>query len=229
MCSHSWSLSVCQCSNEAKFCYAFSSPRAVAVSREMRGIAMFPRILQACLRKQFFISQYLQAHDIEMGALMQELVCDVHCIIEAMIARSSDVVLMKPQLVDTPQFLLGDSDRLRGILLNLYTNAAKFTRTGAISLRVSVHGPNYRPQPSQHSVLYNRDKQVLRLLCSTPLPQKALIHTTQPLLNISPNPSSAWEQFLCNLELILQRNCLAYSNHIMGRPASYGIMRLRST
>jgi signal transduction histidine kinase len=38
----------------------------------------------------------------------------------------------------------GDPDRLRGILLNLYTNAAKFTRRGAIALRVSVAGPNYR-------------------------------------------------------------------------------------
>ena len=40
--------------------------------------------------------------------------------------------------------LQGDPDRLRGILLNLYTNAAKFTRRGAIALRVSVAGPNFR-------------------------------------------------------------------------------------
>ena len=40
--------------------------------------------------------------------------------------------------------VLGDPDRLRGILLNLYTNAAKFTKKGAIALRVSVSGPNYR-------------------------------------------------------------------------------------
>ena len=40
--------------------------------------------------------------------------------------------------------MLGDPDRLRGILLNLYTNAAKFTKRGAIALRVSVTGPNYR-------------------------------------------------------------------------------------
>ena len=72
---------------------------------------------------------------------VQELVCDVHCIIEAMLARSSDVVLMKPQIVDVPHFMLGDSDRLRGILLNLYTNAAKFTRTGKSS----------RPNPGGHA------------------------------------------------------------------------------
>ena len=85
----------------------------------------------------------------------------MYCIIEAMIARSSDVVLMKPQLVDIPQFLLGDSDRLRGCLLNLYTNAAKFTRRGAISLRVSVHGPNYRPRPAQHAALYEKEASLI--------------------------------------------------------------------
>ena len=76
---------------------------------------------------------------------LQELVSDVHCIIEAMIGRSSDVMLLKPKLVDCPSFLLGDPDRLRGILLNLYTNAAKFTRRGSISLSVSVNGPVRQP------------------------------------------------------------------------------------
>lgn len=94
---------------------------------------------------------------------LQELVNDVYCIIEAMIARSSDVVLLKPQLVDIPQYLLGDSDRLRGILLNLYTNAAKFTRRGAISLRVSVRGATYRPQAAQHAAIYTPEKQVRTL------------------------------------------------------------------
>ena len=46
------------------------------------------------------------------------------------------------------------SDRLRGILLNLYTNAAKFTRRGAICLKVSVHGPDYRPEPVENDALH---------------------------------------------------------------------------
>ena len=79
---------------------------------------------------------------------------DVHCIIDAMIGRSNEVILMKPQLIDVPQYLMGDSDRLRGILLNLYTNAAKFTRRGAICLKVSVHGANYRPQPVENAALH---------------------------------------------------------------------------
>ena len=85
---------------------------------------------------------------------VQELVNDVHCIIEAMIGRSSDVLLMKPQLEDLPQHMMGDSDRLKGILLNLYTNAAKFTRQGAIALKVGIHGPEYRPSPADNAALH---------------------------------------------------------------------------
>lgn len=67
---------------------------------------------------------------------MQELLNDVHCIIEAMIGRGADVALRKPEMQDIPQVLLGDPDRVRGILLNLSTNAAKFTKKGHITMRV---------------------------------------------------------------------------------------------
>lgn len=74
---------------------------------------------------------------------------DIHCIIEATIGRSADVVLDKPNTDGVPKYVLGDPDRLRGILLNLYTNAAKFTKRGSIALRVRVAGPGYRPSPAQ--------------------------------------------------------------------------------
>ncbi len=80
---------------------------------------------------------------------LQDLVGDIHCIIEATIGRSSEVQLEKPNTDGVPDYVLGDPDRLRGILLNLYTNAAKFTRKGSIALRVRLASKDYRPCPAQ--------------------------------------------------------------------------------
>ena len=78
---------------------------------------------------------------------------DVFCIVEAMIGRESDVSLLTPFMDNVPSCVIGDPDRLRGILLNLYTNAAKFTRRGALALHVAVTGPNFQPVPHQHDSL----------------------------------------------------------------------------
>ena len=40
-----------------------------------------------------------------------------------------------------------DSDRVRGILLNLYTNAAKFTKAGYITMRATTVDADFIPQP----------------------------------------------------------------------------------
>ena len=58
-------------------------------------------------------------------------------------------MLEKPNTDGVPDYVLGDPDRLRGILLNLYTNAAKFTKRGSIALRVRVATKDYKPLPAQ--------------------------------------------------------------------------------
>lgn len=55
---------------------------------------------------------------------------------QAMIGRHSAVRLLPPELINMPDEILADPDRLSGVLLNLYTNAAKFTKQGNILLRV---------------------------------------------------------------------------------------------
>ena len=79
-----------------------------------------------------------------------------------MIGKDSGVGLLCPCSDGVPGVVLGDPDRLRGILLNLYTNAAKFTRRGAIAMRASVAGPGYRcppppPPPAQLNPSTQRD------------------------------------------------------------------------
>ena len=61
--------------------------------------------------------------------------------------RNTSVSLLEPNIKGVPGVVMGDSDRLRGILLNLYTNAAKFTKQGFIGLRVRVVDSQYQPSP----------------------------------------------------------------------------------
>ena len=87
---------------------------------------------------------------------VQELLNDVHCIIEAMIGRGSDVALRKPEMQDIPHVLLGDPDRVRGILLNLSTNAAKFTKKGDITMKVIQN--TVQPRNPVIMVAHNRQR-----------------------------------------------------------------------
>ncbi|CAG9461840.1 unnamed protein product [Pedinophyceae sp. YPF-701] len=77
---------------------------------------------------------------------LHELVNDVHLIIDAMIDREGSVKLLKPDTLGLPP-VMSDPDRLRGILLNLMTNAVKFTKQGHIFVRVRVVRQGQFPIP----------------------------------------------------------------------------------
>jgi len=53
-------------------------------------------------------------------------------------SRLLQVCLLHPDLLLNVEHIVCDPDRVRGVLLNLYTNAAKFTKTGHIGLRVRL-------------------------------------------------------------------------------------------
>ncbi|DBA83742.1 TPA: hypothetical protein ACH3X1_006273 [Trebouxia sp. C0004] len=126
------------------------------LQEEQRELAKTIRVSGSILLST--VSNFLDFFKMEAGKQLdvvrteittKELVGDIHCIIEATIGRSSEVQLEKPNTDGVPDHVLGDPDRLRGILLNLYTNAAKFTRKGSIALRVRLASQDYRPCPSQ--------------------------------------------------------------------------------
>ncbi|KAL0047756.1 hypothetical protein WJX82_011186 [Trebouxia sp. C0006] len=126
------------------------------LQEEQRELAKTIRVSGSILLST--VSNFLDFFKMEAGKQLdvvrteittKELVGDIHCIIAATIGKSSEVQLEKPNTNGVPDYVLGDPDRLRGILLNLYTNAAKFTRKGSIALRVRLASKDYRPRPAQ--------------------------------------------------------------------------------
>ncbi|KAL4451935.1 hypothetical protein ABPG75_007597 [Micractinium tetrahymenae] len=125
------------------------------LSEDQRELAKTIRVSGSILLST--VSNFLDFFKIEAGKQLdivrspldlRDLVTDVHCIIEAMVGRERGVALLPPDLDGAPATVLGDPSRICGILLNLYTNAAKYTKKGSIALRVRVVGPSYRPDPA---------------------------------------------------------------------------------
>jgi len=107
--------------------------------------------------RPFQVSNFLDFFKLEAGkrldtvrseVLLSDLVGDVYCIIEAMCCRGDAVALLPPDTDRAPAApVLCDADRVRGVLLNLATNAAKFTRNGHICLRVQEVAADGFPTP----------------------------------------------------------------------------------
>ncbi len=101
------------------------------------------------------LNDILDFSKIEAGQLeLEEIDCNLHEIIEAV----SDVVIQKVENKgielnvmiknDVPRFLIGDPVRLRQVVLNLVSNALKFTDKGEITINVinnSAHVPANNP------------------------------------------------------------------------------------
>lgn len=112
------------------------------------------------------VSNFLDYFKLEAGKPLDivrtpldvpSMVGDVHRIMQAMITAGGEVELLSPDIAHAPQSALGDPSRLCGILLNMYMNAAKFTRRGSIGLKVHIVPRGYRPRPPrvQDSVFYS--------------------------------------------------------------------------
>jgi PAS domain S-box-containing protein len=91
------------------------------------------------------INDVLEMAKIEAGRLQLEttpfdLAGMVRDVIEMMELRATEkgLKLTVEQSPDFPRFVKGDEARLRQILLNLVSNAVKFTRTGGVSVRMGV-------------------------------------------------------------------------------------------
>lgn len=92
------------------------------------------------------INDVLEMAKIEAGHLqLENTVFDLGAMVldvtEMMHLRASEkgLSLVLDQSSDFPRFIKGDEARLRQILLNLVSNAVKFTREGGVTIRLGTH------------------------------------------------------------------------------------------
>lgn len=89
------------------------------------------------------ISDILDVSKIEAGKLMLEAInFSLHSIVEDVInfmmfrAQEQHIELMVEFSKDVPEYYIGDAGRIRQIILNLLTNAVKFTNKGRVTLHI---------------------------------------------------------------------------------------------
>lgn len=95
------------------------------------------------------LNDILDFSKIEAGQLeIEEVDFNLHEIIEGVtdvvIQRIEDKGLELNLMIDqnVPRFLVGDPTRLRQVIINLVSNAVKFTHKGEITIRVTTHAPS---------------------------------------------------------------------------------------
>jgi PAS domain S-box-containing protein len=99
------------------------------------------------------INDVLDVSKIEAGHMeleevpfdLHQIVIDLHDLFSEQ-ARERGVELCLPDLKDLPRWLGGDSTRIKQILINLLSNALKFTAIGHVRLRMDVHTPDCHPE-----------------------------------------------------------------------------------
>jgi signal transduction histidine kinase/DNA-binding NarL/FixJ family response regulator len=93
------------------------------------------------------INQILDLSKIEAGRMaLNDSVYDLYGLLDelekmfSLTARQKGLALVFEQSVDLPRYIRVDAGKLRQILINLLSNAFKFTRQGSVTLRVDKRG-----------------------------------------------------------------------------------------
>ncbi|MBK4732941.1 response regulator [Oxynema sp. CENA135] len=96
----------------------------------------------------------LEADEMELQAVQFDLNACIEEAIEVVTPQADEKGLELAILIDTkvPKWLEGDPARLRQILLNLLTNAIKFTDRGEVVLQVRLRAGKYRQSETRKTV-----------------------------------------------------------------------------
>ena len=151
---------------------------------------------RAASRLLAIITDILDFSKIEAGHLHMEMAdAELRPLIEDVVVFLSDTARAKGLRAvwswdpDVPEVVRGDAARLRQILLNLVSNAVKFTDEGQVEVRAVVRPgePGRTPCASKSSTRESGSRRRTNGSCSCPSPR-----STRPATAGSAGPGWAW-------------------------------------